>query len=302
MSEDLMILAKDVEWHRMVGKRCYLSEKIDGVPAIFGAFMDPLSRQGEALVSAPHIANPLRTYLYTHEPSLEIIGELHVPGAPFKVSSGKARSKSPQAALHLAIWDVVWNAAPRLSYAERFEAAQAALHEINRSIPQVAVVPMSLVEPDSPEQAEALVKDYYEYLAATLPYHPEGVMIRIEDEPYKYGRSWGMMRYVVHPTIDLRVVGVEEATAKKRMKFLGQWYEKGEGLGAVGRIVVSYKGNEIGVGPGAMSHADRRFFWSNQSDLVGQIIKIKYKRDDTYEALRQPTFVAIHPDKTTPDA
>ncbi len=127
-------------------------------------------------------------------------------------------------------------------------------------------------------------------------------MIRIEDEPYKYGRSWGMMRYVVHPTIDLRVVGVEEATAKKRMKFLGQWYEKGDGLGAVGRIVVSYKGNEIGVGPGAMSHADRRFFWSNQSDLVGQIIKIKYKRDDTYEALRQPTFVAIHPDKTTPDA
>ena len=127
-------------------------------------------------------------------------------------------------------------------------------------------------------------------------------MIRTHDEPYKLGRSWGMMRYVEKPTIDLRVCGFLDAKANKDMVFLGERYSKGVSLGAVGKIICEYKGGSIGVGPGCMTHKERRCYFMHPEKLIGQIIKVQYKHDDSYNALRQPTFVCIHHDKTTPDA
>jgi hypothetical protein len=67
----------------------------------------------------------------------------------------------------------------------------------------------------------------------------------------------------------------------------------------VGRIIADFHGTEIGVGPGKLSHAERRKLWVNREHNHG-VATIKYKRDDSYTALRQPTFQHWRPEKTEP--
>ena len=84
----------------------------------------------------------------------------------------------------------------------------------------------------------------------------------------------------------------------------------------VGRLIVSYKGLTIGVGPGRLTHGERTSLWTcreaylrTEQDghrwkelLPGRIAQIKYKADDSYDALRQPTFQHWRPEKDEPDA
>lgn len=90
-----------------------------------------------------------------------------------------------------------------------------------------------------------------------------------------------------------RQVGFEEAVDK---------YGKPKGM--VGRLDVLYKGKVVGVGPGALTHKERKDLWESvrKGEQKIAIAEIKYMPDDTYEALRQATFVRWRPDKETPDA
>jgi hypothetical protein len=308
MSGDIMILAKDVDYSRMVGKVCYLSEKVDGIPGIFTKDQAPLSRQGNPILSVPHINDIVQWYLKTDLTPV-IVGELYVPGQPFKVSGGIIRRQEPQVdqGIKLRIWDAYFPEEMDLTYQQRMVKANPWLQSLLRD--QSGLFEMNApyrLLPMTAEEAKEEVLNFSDLLvqkAKELGYpRPEGVIIRTHDEPYKLGRSWGLMRYVEKPTIDLKVVGFNEAKANKTMSFLGDNFFKGEGLRAIGKIFVQYGDEVIGVGPGCMTHTERRDYFLNPRKLVGQIIKIQYKHDESYKALRQPTFVCIHPDKTTPDA
>lgn len=301
--DDIMILAKDVVYARMVGKDCLLSEKIDGVPGICEAGKPLLSRQGNPIVSAPHIHRPAVSILGSDAPNLVLVGELHEPGKPFKYNSGLVRSFTAQPSLTYAVWDCYWLDALELGYVARFERADVVLRKLQRDVPGVSVIQHRKVHPESTAVAKEAVLGFYDELISTSvgTYNPEGVMIRPAEGTYKRGRSWDMMRYVPTPTIDLRVIGLEEAVAKKKMQFMGCWYDKGDGLNAVGSIIVDYKGRDVGVGPGIMTHSERVYYWSNKRDILGKIIKVKYKADPTYGALRQPTFEGVHTEKDTSD-
>jgi hypothetical protein len=67
----------------------------------------------------------------------------------------------------------------------------------------------------------------------------------------------------------------------------------------IGRINCWYKGQIIGVGPGKLTHAERRELAKAPMVLTGynRIAKVQYKKDDSYEALRQPTFQCWRDDK-----
>jgi hypothetical protein len=304
MSEDIMILAKDVDYKRMVGKVCYLSEKIDGIPGIFEKGLPVLSRSGSDIMSVPHINDIVQWYLKSDLAPV-IVGELYIPGKPFKVSGGVIRRLTPQPeeGIKLRIWDAYFPNDMKLTYQQRMLQANPWLQALRRDQSGLfEVAPDYWTIPETAEDAKKTVLRYFEEMVKDRPYRPEGVMIRTHDEPYKKGRSWGMMRYVEKPTIDLKVVGFNEAKANKTMSFLGDNFFKGEGLWAIGKIFVQYGDEVIGVGPGCMTHTERRDYFLNPRKLVGQIIKIQYKHDESYKALRQPTFVCIHPDKTTPDA
>ena len=68
--------------------------------------------------------------------------------------------------------------------------------------------------------------------------------------------------------------------------------------------MASYKGTEIGIGPGRLTHDERTALWVHfQTGMLHKrMAQIKYKSDDSYDALRQPTFQFWRDDKETPDA
>ena len=314
---DYMILAKGIDYKRMVNTLCYLSEKVDGVPGIFQKGKPVLSRQGKPITSVEHINGVMQEYL---PEGIQVIGELHIPGEPFKVSSGKVRKGMPCYDIQLGIWDVVDLNNPGLSYGERMNYLADKLYFDQRILMSKDIweIPRVLLQVSSSEFAEEYVKVYYdsvvnprykERISKLRPERPvesfgdaEGVIVRPACYSYSTGRSWGLMRYVPKPTLDLKVVAVEEATANRPMSFLGEPFDKGMGLKAIGAFLVKYKDNTIvKVGAGCMSHGERRFYWENLNLIIGKIIEVEYKKDPTYDALREPIFKCIRNDKDKAD-
>lgn len=310
MNTDYMILAKNIDYKRLIGKPVFLTEKIDGVPGIFGACKITMSRQGKPINSVRHLETLIDSVL---PKGIQLIGELHIPGAPFKESSGCVRRDTQCPELALGIWDVVFLNEPHLGYADRFLKILNVLHELyEKSFGLIFTIPSKAIMVGSTGDADKAVKDYYEHLRVmykerVLKFRPEtplrevgepeGVIARPADETYRRGRSWGLQRYVPKPTADLRVKGLIEATANKPMTFLNCQYEEGQGLSAVGSVLVDYYGELVKVGPGAMSHVERRQYWCNPEMIVDKIIQVQYKADPTYNALREPTFMRLRLDK-----
>ena len=308
-----MILAKNIE-AKKIPKYAAMSEKIDGVPGIFGRSKIAMSRQGKPITSVQHIEHTIDKIVPR---DIQIIGELHIPGAPFKYSSGKVRKNEQSPDIHLGIWDVVLLNKPDAVYMERIHYLDSILDDLfDVSLGKIDKIPMQNAWFDDYDDAMNKIKAYYETLrtpfkrrviefAPETPLsgvgEPEGVIIRDLYDVYRTGRSWGFQRYVVKPTIDLRVCALAEATANKRMEFLGDTFEKGEGLRAIGALWVNFKGTLVKVGPGAMTHKERRLFWLTPELIHGKIIKVQYKTDPTYDALREPTYVEIRDDKTIAD-
>lgn len=229
--------------------------------------------------------------------------------ADFKVTSGIVRKQEDQSH-RLAI--VLFETDRAETFIERHEWMEdwvANLHDRVHVVPQIAVENMDQLQ---------------SHMVKVMDYWPkaEGMVARNHDDPWAPGkRSWGYQKLLVEPTIDLRIVGVEEATA-----------EDGTPKGMVGRLIASYKGTEIGIGPGRLTHAERVELWEQYQqeaeycccgdrvdchsigsghspvsaadyyNFPNRIAQIKYKKDDSYDALRQPTFQHWRDDKETPDA
>lgn len=210
--------------------------------------------------------------------------------ADFKVTSGIVRKQEDQShrlAIVMFENDMVETFLGRHEWAEDWISG---LHGRVHVIPQIAVENM-----DQLLSHQTKVLDYWP--------KAEGMVARNHDDPFAPGkRSWGYQKLLVEPTIDLRIVDFEEATTAD-----------GEPKGMVGRMIASYNGTKIGIGPGRLTHAERVELWElkqahikkhGPSDMYvkGSIAQIKYKKDDSYDALRQPTFQFWRDDKETPDA
>lgn len=308
-----MILAKNIEAKKLF-KYAAMSEKIDGVPGIFGRNKIAMSRQGKPITSVRHIEHTIDKIVPR---DIQILGELYIPGAPFKYSSGKVRKNEQNLDIHLGIWDVVLLNKPDAVYRERMCYLDSIIDDLfDGSIGKIDKIPTHNTWFYDYDDAMAQIKAFYETLrepfkkrvlefAPETPLsgvgEPEGVIVRDLYDVYRRGRSWGFQRYVVKPTLDLRVCALAEATANKRMEFLGDTFEKGEGLRAIGALWVNFNGTLVKVGPGKMSHKERRLFWLTPELIHGKIIKVQYKSDPTYDALREPTYVCIRDDKTIAD-
>jgi ATP-dependent DNA ligase len=160
-------------------------------------------------------------------------------------------------------------------------------------------------------QDDAAVQTAFEALLTAFP-ACEGAVMHSFGKPFQPGkRVWGTQRLKPNPTIDLRIIDFEEAVS-----------QSGEPLGMVGRLnaelnrmqpIASNQKGEIGrarcvttvvgVGPGALTHDQRKALWKLQK--MGKwkptIAEVKYMTDESYAALRQPTFVRFRTDKAVPD-
>lgn len=279
----------------------FMSEKLDGVPVVITMKNGALfarTRQGEELHSIEHIIREL------HDSSMQtgafLVGELYIPGVPFKEISGKVRRHAPAPDLVFNIFD--GNLRPDLykRYAQRIVDIRDYLVPTNT----VKVIPFRVVQSAFEAEHE------FDFFMKCNP-KAEGVVLHAFDKVWSPGkRCWGTQRMKPSPTLDLRVDRYYEAIS-----------ESGEGLNMVGRIDVHYERHYegdchpvhsvVGVGPGAMSHAERRMVWAEAQQILNgggprrplhpTIIEVKYMQDDTYDALRQPTFVRFRPDKDAGD-
>ncbi|MCD3331155.1 hypothetical protein [Clostridium botulinum] len=117
----------------------------------------------------------------------------------------------------------------------------------------------------------------------------EGVMVNLSNAPYECKRSKNLLKVKIMQSADLKIIG----------------FEKGEGKlsNTLGKILVDYKGNQVGVGSG-FSDQDREYIWNNQNDLLGKIVEVQYFEETQNQnggiSLRFPVFKGIRIDKTEP--
>lgn len=280
-----MMLAKKYDEKR-VSFPCYVSPKYDGVPVVIryedGLRATAYTRQGEVVHSINHILAKFDALYQAQQIGADIVyvGELYRHGRPFKDISGEVRKQDgTRADVGIKLFDAFIPDSDmpfhqRLLYTMRAEE----LIGDHRNI-QAA---------DVAECANAAE------LARTVEYHAlegyEGSMVRSRDHKYEVAkRSWGMMKVKPEPTVDLKIVSFEEAVSKE-----------GEPLGMVGRINCEYHGQVIGVGPGKLTHGERTAVWRDRQHMVGMICEVQYMQDESYDALRQPTFQRFRTDKTEP--
>ena len=70
-------------------------------------------------------------------------------------------------------------------------------------------------------------------------------MLNINNAPYECKRTKNLLKLKKMQTCDLEIIGFEEGDGRLK--------------GTLGKVIVDYKGNEVGVGSG-YSDADREYF------------------------------------------
>lgn len=119
-------------------------------------------------------------------------------------------------------------------------------------------------------------------LKKALSDHQEGIMINLNNAPYKFTRSSSLLKVKLMNDCDLRVTGLHEG--------------QGRFVGTLGSIDVDYKGNPLGVGSG-FTDEERRELWTAKEKLIGRVITVQYF-EETVDAkgvpsLRFPVFKGL---------
>lgn len=265
--------------------KMFVSQKLDGVPIKilideFGT-VHHCTRQNTQLKSIDHVLEAAADVLPWGVP---FVGELYIPQTPFKDISGKVRGHDPAPELQFYIYDMLMSIpySNRKANWERYTRIQ---HPVIKSVYQM---PNGL----GTDWCESL-EDAHRAVEWANVSGVEGLVFRHPQLlPTEAGkRCKGFLKYKPKPTIDLSVVGFEEATS-----------EAGAPLGMIGRINVLFNGEITGVGAGKLTHAERRQIFENPYAYIGKVAEIQYMRDPSYTALRQATFQRFRPDKDAPDA
>lgn len=300
-----------------------LSTKVDGVPVKFtitdaedqGHWVDveTVTRQGKPAPSVEMLVGEFACNYKADQLPLPVtfVGEVFQRGrmdAPFKDTSGIVRRQEDQSdKLEIALFDtdvgLTGCIAGNNQYNRNgtFEDRLSFLLYIRQTVVHRYVMPIAQYTVHD----LASLESFWSSHERGLPW-AEGLVARSYSDPWCPGkRSWGYQKLLREPTIDLRIVDFEEGVGKN--------------ANAVGRLVAEYKGTRIGIGPGKLSYKEREYLWKmykaygsicipdptdKEPLFIGDsyIAQIKYKRDEAYDALRQPTFQTWRPDKDTPDA
>lgn len=259
-----MMLSKNYD-PKKVKFPCRVSRKYDGVPIMFwmeDGVVKHATRQGNQTTSIDHIIQDVAFMFEGYPEGYLCCGEVCRDGLTFQEVNGKVRNSRPSPDLEINIFDCVKIPEVFLSWHVNFiihdtcnnqEELQAHLDNLN---------------PDW----EGLIIRTGEY--------------ELNEGKEKPKRSWNSMKYVIDPSVDLRVLGFTEAISKDK-----------EPKGMVGGILCEYQGRQIKSGPGKLSHDERKDIWENQDKYIGKIAQIQHKKDPGYKDLRQPTFQYWRDDK-----
>ena len=110
----------------------------------------------------------------------------------------------------------------------------------------------------------------------------EGAMVKTIDAPYRFGRSYDVMKVKEFHDVDLPIIGLEEGTGRHE--------------GRLGAVKINFNGVVVKVGSG-FSDEQREQVWSDQYNFLGRIIEVRYQEVTPDGSLRFPTFVCFRNDK-----
>lgn len=130
------------------------------------------------------------------------------------------------------------------------------------------------------------VNEIQKWLDYAVEHDWEGLVVN-RQVPYRRTRHNGCLKVKRFYTVDLRITAIEEG--QNRL------------AGAMGALVVDYKGNELRIGSG-FDDATRTAVWANPDNYIGKIVECKYKeitmdKKTGLESLQFPTFVRFRNDK-----
>lgn len=269
-----------------------VSQKLNGTRCFYcnGSFY---SRQGKVFTGLDHIAEALQNVcanigLETNDWVFD--GELILKdlsagdSASFQIGTGIANSKeSSKKELKLVLFDVI----PRECFenksdSENYSQRKNRLEDVREVVNKLGVQDIGVV---SVFYSGTDLNKVWEYLDYAERNDMEGVMLNL-DTPYRFGRTKELIKVKKFYTMDLRVIRIEKGTGRNKNR--------------LGKAIVDYKGNEVGVGSG-FSDEQRNHFWNHPDEIVGHIIEVKYKEQtknkEGSESLQFPVFISIRDDK-----
>lgn len=187
-----------------------------------------------------------------------------------------------------------------MPYKERLAAATTLIVALRVNTPteQIQVVPWEMVY--SVEEVEAADA---KFLAQGF----EGTILRDPNGMHKSGRATAKegsyMRIKRFTDAEAVVLSIDEAMKNNneaKVNELGRTersshQENLEAKGMVGSLICKCleTGETITVGAGAMDHAERTYYFENQSEIIGKTIKYKSFRKGVKNLPRFPTFLSI---------
>lgn len=290
MSKDIVMLSKyiqDVADDKLVFPM-HVSEKLDGVMADLYRGKDGhyhiRTRQGKPIPSMQWLVDSLENrpddVLYLGE---HLIGELyHNYGLPrvanFNKISGRIRQEQEQATeIEFRVFDYYDEDYLDMPYEVRLGDLKEIL---SKNIDSTSTVPYIGVA----NSLQELVKIFGEYMK--LCPNAEGVVARPlfgEVSYYKVGRSYGFIKLVPKPTVDLAVNSIVEA--------------EGDMQGHAGKVMCTYNDKERPIGLSGLTHDIRKDMFINPDKYIGKIVEVKYKDITDAGVMRMPVVVRFREDK-----
>lgn len=290
MAKDIVMLSKYIQDvpEKKLEFPMHVSEKLDGVMA--DLYRDNMgnyhirTRQGKSIPSMQWLVDKIAKsdILYRNE---HIIGELyHNYGLPrvanFNKISGRVRQEQEQAVeIEFHVFDT-YNEDDIQTNVPFYKRVETIIEIIAQGYAYLHSVPFIRTVKDIKE----LTKVFGEYMKD----HPdaEGIVARPlygEVSCYKVGRSYGFIKLVPKPTVDLVIKSIEEA--------------KGELQGNAGKVICEYNGQDIAIGLGSITHDVRRDMWLNPMEYIGRTVEVKYKDITEAGVMRMPVVSRFREDK-----
>lgn len=230
----------------------------------------------------------------------EVAAASEVDPALCRITSSALSSIEGEPFTYWWVFDYITSQTMFLTYRERFGMMVKHIHALKtigaEGADHIRVMPAS--EIDTLDQLLKLDSVH-------LDMGFEGTIIRDPNGLHKQGRSTvregGLLRIKRFVEEEAVVIGVTEGKSNQneaQVNELGLQFRSTEqdGMvpnGMVGNLLCRSGSTEFVVGPGCMTHSDREYYFKNQSELIGKIIKYKHFPKGVKDKQRFPTFQAF---------
>ncbi len=279
-----------VDWNEPV----YMQPKLDGVRCIIyldrktmyhSRKMVAMSRTGKEFMNINHIKKDLKL-LFEDQPDMILDGELynHELRDDFEQIISLVRKQKPtitdrrkaKKLIQYHVYDYMWNDELNPEHLHLFNKLEYKERMDNLTCADFYTESVKYVETSRIKSEEASqIRHRY-----NLNEGYEGSILRL-NTPYKFGRSYGLMKFKDFSDTEATIVGYEEG--------------KGKRLGTLGKFMMQDDdGNQFGCPPGkGFTYEDLKCMLKNIHQYMGQRATFTYFQRTNAGSYRHPLFKCI---------